>query len=310
MFAIPSLPGTGGGLPISFVIQSTNSRRPRLRTGRGDQEEGDGLGQVHRRPGFAGLRQAAGPGPHRPPARRGARRVGVRHRQHAHPAGRREQVSQFSRDERAYDIIPQVPQRYRYNPEDLTKFFVRNQAGAMVPLSSVVTIKERRLGAGHRAVQPAQLGDALGPAAAGRDQRRRPEDLPGHRCPAAAGGLFRPVCRPVAHRDRGRQHAAHRLRPGGHRHLSGAGGDLRELPRPAHHHDGGAAVAVRRDAVPQPRPGHHQHLHRGRPDHPGRPDHQARHPDGAVRQPAARAARPRAAARRSSKRPASGCARS
>ena len=53
VFAIPSLPGTGGGLPISFVIQSTTRRRPGLRTGRSDQEEGDGVRQVHRRPGFA-----------------------------------------------------------------------------------------------------------------------------------------------------------------------------------------------------------------------------------------------------------------
>ena len=74
--------------------------------------------------------------------------------------------------------------------------------------------------------------------------------------------------------------------------LPGARRPVRELPRPVHHPDGGAAVDLRRDPAAQHRPRHPQHLHPGRADHPDRPDHQARHPDGRVRQPAARAARP------------------
>ena len=49
-------------------------------------------------------------------------------------------VSKFDRDSRSYDIIPQVPQNYRLNPEELQKFFVRAADGTVVPLSSVVTI--------------------------------------------------------------------------------------------------------------------------------------------------------------------------
>ena len=63
-------------------------------------------------------------------------------------------------------------------------------AGAMVPLSSVVSIETQRLGAGDRAVQPAQLGDPVRPAAAGRDHRRRARHAPADRRGAAAQGLF------------------------------------------------------------------------------------------------------------------------
>jgi len=49
-------------------------------------------------------------------------------------------ISKFDREARAYDIITQVPERYRLNPESLGTFFVRSQAGDMVPLSSVVSI--------------------------------------------------------------------------------------------------------------------------------------------------------------------------
>src|SRR5690606_16601806 len=48
---------------------------------------------------------------------------------------------QFDRDSNSYDIIMQVPQEYRNNPERLGEFFVRSATGEMVPLSSVVSIR-------------------------------------------------------------------------------------------------------------------------------------------------------------------------
>ncbi len=42
-----------------------------------------------------------------------------------------------------------MPQRYRFNPESLGAFFVRNSSGAMVPLSSVVKIEHPGLRAGR-----------------------------------------------------------------------------------------------------------------------------------------------------------------
>jgi multidrug efflux pump len=49
-------------------------------------------------------------------------------------------VAQFDRDSNSYDIITQVPQDFRANPEQLGSYFVRAATGDMVPLSSVVKI--------------------------------------------------------------------------------------------------------------------------------------------------------------------------
>ncbi len=49
-------------------------------------------------------------------------------------------VGQFDRDSNSYDIIMQVPAEYRNNPESLGDFFVRAATGEMVPLSAVVDI--------------------------------------------------------------------------------------------------------------------------------------------------------------------------
>jgi multidrug efflux pump len=49
-------------------------------------------------------------------------------------------IAQFDRDSNSYDIITQVPQEYRENPERLGEFFVRSATGEMVPLSAVITI--------------------------------------------------------------------------------------------------------------------------------------------------------------------------
>ena len=50
------------------------------------------------------------------------------------------EVAQFDRDSNSYDIIMQVPREYRDNPQKLGEFFVRSSTGEMVPLSSVVSI--------------------------------------------------------------------------------------------------------------------------------------------------------------------------
>ncbi|MFT3688155.1 efflux RND transporter permease subunit [Paenirhodobacter sp.] len=50
-------------------------------------------------------------------------------------------VAQFDRDSNSYDIITQVPQEWRANPEQLGSYFVQASTGEMVPLSSVVKIE-------------------------------------------------------------------------------------------------------------------------------------------------------------------------
>ncbi|SOB92750.1 multidrug efflux pump [Rhodobacter sp. JA431] len=54
-------------------------------------------------------------------------------------------VAQFDRDSNSYDIILQVPQDFRANPEDLGRYFVRASTGDMVPLSSVVSHKSNSI---------------------------------------------------------------------------------------------------------------------------------------------------------------------
>ena len=101
--------GRAAGLRLRDPLAARHRRRPadllrhpvdrfgraRLRAGRGDPPEGHGVRQVHRRPGFPFVRQAAGQRPHRPPACGFPRGLGIRHRQHADPACRRERRLQI-----------------------------------------------------------------------------------------------------------------------------------------------------------------------------------------------------------------------
>lgn len=140
VFAPPSLPGAGGGLPVSMVLQSIHApervfevaeeiRQKAMQTGKFivlqnslsfdapqvrvviDRERAANLGVAVSDIG-ATLGLLVGGGA----------------------------IAQFDRDSNSYDIITQVPAAWRDNPERLTEFFVRSGSGAMVPLSSVVTL--------------------------------------------------------------------------------------------------------------------------------------------------------------------------
>ena len=140
VFAPPSLPGAGGGLPISMVIQSIHSpdrvfeiaeeiRLKALQSGMFmvvqnslsfdapqarvviDRDRAANLGVAVSDIGNTlGLLVGGGA------------------------------IAQFDRDSNSYDIVTQVPAEWRDNPERLTEFFVRSGSGAMVPLSSVVSL--------------------------------------------------------------------------------------------------------------------------------------------------------------------------
>ncbi len=140
VFAPPTLPGAGGGLPVSLVIQSIHApervaevadeiRAKALQTGKFivvqnslsfdapqvriviDRDRAAQLGvSVSEIGNTLGLLVGGGA------------------------------IAQFDRDSNSYDIITQVPKEWRDNPERLGQFFVRSGSGAMVPLSSVVTL--------------------------------------------------------------------------------------------------------------------------------------------------------------------------
>ena len=52
------------------------------------------------------------------------------------------QVTRFKQNGKQYDVVVQVADIDRSNPEDLTKIFVRAGSGQMVPLSNLVTVEE------------------------------------------------------------------------------------------------------------------------------------------------------------------------
>ena len=140
VFAPPSLPGAGGGLPVSVVLQSTGPsdrifevaeevKAAAMKSGRFiivqnslsynssqvvlriDRERAAALNLPAREIGTTlGLLVGGGA------------------------------VAQFDRDSNSYDVILQVPEEYRNNPERLTDFYIRSATGQMVPLSAVVTV--------------------------------------------------------------------------------------------------------------------------------------------------------------------------
>jgi multidrug efflux pump len=52
-------------------------------------------------------------------------------------------ISRFDRDNRSYDVIPQVEQKFRLDPAALGQFYVRAQDGHMVPLSALTKMETR-----------------------------------------------------------------------------------------------------------------------------------------------------------------------
>ena len=148
---------------------------PGLRGRRGGQAQGAGVGPLHRRAELARLRRAAGDGHHRPRPRGGAQRAGQRDRHDARPAGRRRLDRRSSTaNSNSYDIITQVPRECRDNPEALGDFFVRSRDRRRWCRCQLGGHhRDQRRAGRDRAVQPAQLRDDLGAAAARRLHRRR-----------------------------------------------------------------------------------------------------------------------------------------
>ena len=141
VFAPPSLPGAGGGLPISVVLQSTGPsdrifevaeevKAAAMASGRfivvQNSLSYDSAQIVLRidRDRAAALNL---------PARDIGTTLGLLVGGGA--------VAQFDRDSNSYDVIMQVPAEYRNNPERLTEFYIRSATGQMVPLSAVVTVE-------------------------------------------------------------------------------------------------------------------------------------------------------------------------
>ena len=211
VFSPPTLPGAGGGLPITVVIQSIHApervyevaeevRQKAQATGRFivvqnslafdapqvtmtiDRDRAASLNvPISDVGGTLGLLVGGG------------------------------SVGQFDRDSNSYDIITQVPAGVPRQPRGARPVLRprrHRRDGAALRRGQHRDRQRRRR---HRAVQPAQLRHHLRAAAARRLHRRRPRRDPAHPAGDAARGLLHRLCRPVAPRGAAGQH--HRRSP-------------------------------------------------------------------------------------------------
>ncbi|MDF2140748.1 efflux RND transporter permease subunit [Paenirhodobacter sp. CAU 1674] len=139
-FAPPTLPGTGGGLPIAVVIQSIHSPERVAEVSEEIRLKAQQSGK------FIVVQNSLAfdaPEVRVTIDRDRAATLNVPVSDIGSTLGLLVgggAVAQFDRDSNSYDIITQVPQDFRANPEQLGSYFVRAATGDMVPLSSVVKI--------------------------------------------------------------------------------------------------------------------------------------------------------------------------
>ena len=140
VFAPPSLPGAGGGLPIGMVIQSIHAPERVVEIAEEIRTRAMKSGM------FIVVQNSMSfdaPQVRVTIDRDRAALLGVTVSEIGSTLGLLiggNAVAQFDRDSNSYDVITQVPLEWRDNPERLGELFVRAKSGEMVPLSSVVSI--------------------------------------------------------------------------------------------------------------------------------------------------------------------------
>ncbi len=140
VFAPPSLPGAGGGLPISMVLQSTGPSERIFEVAEEIKAKAQASGKfiivqnslAYNAPQVTVKIDRDRAAALNLPASDIGRTLGLLVGGGA--------VAQFDRDSNSYDVILQVPQEYRDNPERLGDFYIRSATGEMVPLSAVITV--------------------------------------------------------------------------------------------------------------------------------------------------------------------------
>jgi len=141
VFAPPSLPGAGGGLPIQYVIRSIGSYEQVYEVSEQIRQRAVATGR------FIVVQNSATYGTPRATIqidRDRAAVLGVAIADIGNTLGALvggAPISKFDRDNRSYDVISQVAQVDRLNPERLGQYFVRSASGTMVPLSALIKIE-------------------------------------------------------------------------------------------------------------------------------------------------------------------------
>ena len=139
-FPRPSLPGSGGGLPVQFVITSDASYE------RLDETADALIGQAMQSGNFIFLKKSVDFSRPRTTVvvdRNRAGDLGISMRE----IGRNlstmlggGNVNRFSLEGRSYKVIPQVDRQFRLSPEMLEEYYLRASSGELVPMSAIVNL--------------------------------------------------------------------------------------------------------------------------------------------------------------------------
>ncbi|WP_341962342.1 multidrug efflux RND transporter permease subunit [Pseudomonas sp. RC10] len=142
-FNLPSLPGTGEGLPFQFVINTPNDYAALLEVVNRIKKRATESGKF----AFLDLDLAFD----KPEVvvdidRAKAAQMGVSMQDLggslATLLGEAE-INRFTIDGRSYKVIAQVERAYRDNPQWLSNYYVKNAEGTMLPLSTLITVSDR-----------------------------------------------------------------------------------------------------------------------------------------------------------------------
>ena len=142
-FNLPSLPGTGEGLPFQFVVNTPNDYPALLEVVDRIKKRATESGKF----AFLDVDLAFD----KPEVvvdidRAKAAQMGVSMQELggslATLLGEAE-INRFTIDGRSYKVIAQVERAYRDNPEWLSNYYVKNSEGTMLPLSTLITVSDR-----------------------------------------------------------------------------------------------------------------------------------------------------------------------
>jgi multidrug efflux pump len=138
VFAPPTLPGSGGGLPIEFVVRSTGDADRVFEVAEEIKNRATESGRfiiVQNSLAFT-QPQARITIDRDRAAALGVAVSDIGTTLTALVGGG--SVSKFDLEGRSYDVITQVPRGARFNPESLGDYYVRSATGGMVPLAAVI----------------------------------------------------------------------------------------------------------------------------------------------------------------------------
>ncbi|MDH1009663.1 multidrug efflux RND transporter permease subunit [Pseudomonas nicosulfuronedens] len=142
-FNLPSLPGTGEGLPFQFVINTASDYQSLLQVAERVKKRAEESGKF----AFLDLDLAFD----KPELvvdidRAKAAQMGVSMQDLGVSLGAllgEGEINRFTIDGRSYKVIAQVERAYRDNPSWLNNYYVKSQSGQLISLSTLVTFHER-----------------------------------------------------------------------------------------------------------------------------------------------------------------------